>query len=53
MPVEFPAFGDDGDPRNTLVLFVRAVHDFLGEIVESNHDRFRSRLRLGLFAELH
>ena len=40
MPVEFPAFSSDGDPRNTLVLFVRAVHDFLGEIVESNHDRF-------------
>ena len=38
MPVEFPTFTGDSDPRETLVRFLQAVHDFLNEIVESNHD---------------
>jgi hypothetical protein len=36
--VEFSGFRGDGDPRETLIRFVRALHDFLDEIVETNYD---------------
>ena len=40
MPVVFPEFGGgDEGPRGALVSFVRAVHDFLAELIQSNRDR--------------
>lgn len=38
MPVEFPQYGGQGDPRPVLKQYIIAVQKFLGEIVETGTD---------------
>jgi hypothetical protein len=49
MPVEFPSFNGEGDPRDALIKFLRALHDLLKELVETNRD---SRNRPIFFEQL-
>src|SRR5262245_29072058 len=44
MPVTFPEFSGQGDPRNTLVNFVKEVQKFLDELVQQD-SLFRQSLR--------
>jgi hypothetical protein len=53
MPVEFPTYGGEGDPRPALRAFVLAVRDLLEELARTNADpQGRPLFYLPLLADL-